>query len=164
MAMTLVSTTTVGSGGAASIEFTGIPQTGKDLLVLLSGRGASNAFAMRFNSNSSSIYSMIELSGDGSSTFSQGFSNLANFQRIVTGWTSNTANTFGNTSIYVSNYATASAKSASVDAVNENNATAADQRIMALSWNNTAAITSMILFGPGNLWSEFTTASLYIIS
>ncbi len=43
MTMTLVSTVTVGSGGASSIEWTSIPQSGKDLLILLSARAASNA-------------------------------------------------------------------------------------------------------------------------
>ena len=44
MAYTLIETITVGSGGASSIEFTGIPQeTGADLVVRLSARQSNQA-------------------------------------------------------------------------------------------------------------------------
>jgi hypothetical protein len=73
-----------------------------------------------------------------------------------------TANTFGNTSIYIPNYRSSAAKSFSVDAVTENNATLAYQNIQAGLWNNSAAITSIsISFLSGGNWAQGSSASLY---
>ena len=167
MTMTLVSTTTVGSGGAASIEFTNIPQTGKDLLVLCSlrtnndpdsiGYGIAN---LQFNSNSSN-YSNRRLYGQGSSAFS---TSASDFTYVVNG-SGSTSNTFSNDSFYISNYTSAVAKSASADQVWENNATRFDGAIRALLWNDTAAITNVKVnaLASGN-FVQHSTASLYIIS
>ena len=74
MAMTLVSTTTVPSGGAASIEFTGIAGTGKDLLLLLSARGADSELRLTFNSDTGANYTHRRLQGNGSTVSSSLFS------------------------------------------------------------------------------------------
>ena len=55
---TLISSVTVGSGGASSIEFTSIPSTYTDLLLNFSGRSntnqASGGFACKIEFNGSS--------------------------------------------------------------------------------------------------------------
>lgn len=168
MAMTLVSTTTVGSGGAASIEFTGIAGTGKDLLLLVSGRStdaASNGIPIRLALNSDTTnanYTGRALYGEGSGTptsFTLGSREIADVP-IST----QTANTFSNNLIYLSNYAGSTNKSFSVDSVTENNGTSYRARILAGLWSNTAAITSITLsLGTGN-FAQHTTASLYIVS
>jgi hypothetical protein len=165
MSMTLVSTVTVGSGGAANIDFGSIPQTGTDLLIVASIRNTSTGslLATRFNGDSSTSWQMIRLYGDGSTRVSDAPSNTYLYAPLNT--SSSTDNTFNNVSIYIPNYAGSSQKSVSVDAVTENNATAAQQVILAGLWPNTAAITSISLFNNANqTLAEHSTASLYLIT
>ena len=49
MGMQLIEHIEVGSGGAASIEFTGIDQTGQDLLLKVSSRNSADSDAHRWN-------------------------------------------------------------------------------------------------------------------
>ena len=72
-----------------------------------------------------------------------------------------TSNTFGNTSVYIPNYAGSTNKSVSSDAVTENNATTASQQILASIWNNTSAITSIFVSDTGSNLVQNSTASLY---
>lgn len=166
MAMTLVSTVTVGSGGAASIEFTSIPQTGKDLLLVVSARtnfGSNNGdtIAVRFNGDSANNYTFRNLRGDGSATTSvtTAFSGMY----VLVNPSVYTSNTFGNASLYVSNYTSSSAKSGSSDSVTENNATTSWQVLAANSWSGTAAISSLSMHGSQD-FLQHSTASLYLVS
>lgn len=170
MAYELIETIEVGAGGAASIEFTSIPQDGVDLLLLLNLRssyaGVSSISAIRFNAISSG-YSLIELVGNGSTAYSSSASGTI-FSRIVAAGDSATANTFGNTSIYIPNYSGSSNKVISVDSLTENNATSTDMRLIAGTLTNTAAITSITIptvLNPGTeVWKQYSIASLYKIT
>jgi hypothetical protein len=76
--------------------------------------------------------------------------------------TDSTSNTFANTSLYIPNYAGATNKSYSMDAVTENNATLAGQTIGAALWSNTAAITSIeIASNFGTNLSQYSSFALY---
>lgn len=166
MTMTLVSTVTVGAGGAASIDFTSIPQTGTDLLVVLSLRNSATASSteLRFNGNSSG-YSFRRLYGSGSSATSDTLSSQTNIDiyGALTS-TSQTSNTFSNVAVYVPNYAGSTNKSVSIDTVTENNATAAVQAIYAGLWANTSAITSVSFGNYAGNFVQYSTASLYTIT
>ena len=167
MAMTLVSTVTVGSGGAASIEFTGIAGTGKDLFILICPRASNSAtvneMKITFNSDTGSNYSTRFLRGFGSGTLSgTGDTNYAG-PYTFNGNTSS-ANTFSNFSVYVSNYTSSSTKSISIDSVQEDNATTGVQNINASNWAGTSAITSIQLAPTSGSFVQHSTASLYIIS
>ena len=172
MAMTLVSTVQVPSGGAASIEFTGIAGTGKDLLVLFSGRSAANnqnrALSIQVNSNTSDIYTTLRLEGTGSTVGTNKLSPGSGVPQILINsgqqGTATTANTFSNVAIYFANYASSANKSISADAVTENNATQAYQSIYAALAATTAAITSIKLYDDGSTFAQHTSASLYIVS
>jgi len=128
---------------ASTISFDNIPQTFTDLVVKISTRHSnSDGFAfpyVLFNGVSANQLSR-NLSGSGTSASTE-------IQGSIILWTSNgstsTANTFGNTEIYIPNYSGSSAKSVLIDSVAENNATAALQYIIAGLWNNTAPITSL---------------------
>jgi hypothetical protein len=141
----LISSNTVGSGGASSVTFSSIPATFTDLTLLISSRSAFTTFAndpilVNFN-GSTSNFSAIYLSTNGSSVFS------GPFARDFGNSTSNsaTSNTFSNNSIYIPNYSSSNNKSYSVDVVTENNATAVDIAFVAGLWSDTAAITSIAL-------------------
>jgi hypothetical protein len=74
-----------------------------------------------------------------------------------------TADTFGNTAIYIPNYqASGVAKSFSTDGVAENNATSASLGITAGLSEITAAITSIRIAPPASInWVEYSSATLY---
>jgi hypothetical protein len=160
------STVTVGSGGAATIDFTSIPATYTDLIVLLSGRSTAlntdENISLRFNSSTSG-YSRRVLTGNGASaTSSNSASEAEMFIGDVSGSTA-TSDTFGNLAIYIPNYASANNKSVSVDNVQETNATTAYARLIAGLWSNTAAITSLSVrpYGGSTNFAQYSTASLY---
>ena len=148
---------------AASIEFTSIPQDGTDLVVLISTRlaGASTDDALSITLNSStSNRSRRSLLGRGSTVAS-----FNSADGIIGSTAANTAtsNTFGSMQVYLPNYTSSSAKSASTDSVSENNDTRAIQEINAFLWNDTAAITSLKIDAPSNLMAG-STISLYKIT
>lgn len=162
MTMTLVETIEVGAGGAASIEFTSIPQDADDLLLVVSGRstGGGNGSAFRINGDTGSNYSYRRLygfgSGVGSDSATDSFALSGNV--AASGYT---ANTFGNFEIYFSNYTSSTAKSWSTNSVAENNATSSPQEISAGRWSQTSAITSLLLYISGANFAQYSTASLY---
>jgi hypothetical protein len=157
---TLISSVTVGSGGAASIDFTSIPATYTDLIIKLSGRGSSGGESnITVVFNSGSTYAGKRLYGNGSSPVSDSTSQWGGFSNASTF----TASTFSNTEIYITNYTSSNAKSWSVDSVNETNATNALMAIGAQLWNGTGAITSITLT-PDNAFVQHSTAYLYGIS
>jgi hypothetical protein len=168
MTMTLVSTVTVGAGGVASIDFTGIPQTGTDLVLVVSARtgyaGTGDNLVARFNGDSASNYTYRWLYGNGSSAGS-GTGAISGILGIVASGSTATASTFGNASIYIPNYTGSTNKSASCDAVNENNAASATQFINAGIWNNTSAITSISLVSTtSSTIQQYSVASLYTVT
>lgn len=161
MAMTLVSTVTVGSGGAASIEWTGIPATGKDLLILVSARATNSGDRfganLQINSNFSSARKM--LLGDGS-----GYVESGSYGTFSVPGSTATSNTFGSTSIYISNYTSSSNKSWQMDTSSEGNAATSmtQNEIVAGRTDYTSEITTITLSSV--TFAQHSTASLYIIS
>lgn len=158
--MELIATTTVGAGGATSIDLTSIPSTFTDLVLLLSARasGSDGTLAMTFNGVTTG-YSYRWLYADGSTPGSNSGSTYY-FGRISN--SSNTASTFANQIITIPNYSGAANKTLTADAVSENNGTSALQTLIAGSWANTAAITSISMTVPfGTSFAQHSTASLY---
>jgi hypothetical protein len=159
-----IATTTVGSGGASTISFTSIPGTYTDLLLVYSLRSSTSGedSLIKFN-GSSSNFSSRSLKGDGSSASSGNRSdNVFSASQVYSTYT---ANTFSNGSIYIPNYAGSNNKSFSIDTVLENNATSASSELRAGLWSNTAAITSITLenYAAGN-YVQYSSATLYGIS
>jgi hypothetical protein len=152
-----IETVTVGSGGAASIEFTAISGDFTDLVILYSIRNTAdiNTLNLLINGNTSN-QTARRLQGSGSTATS------STFTEVLNNASSTTANTFANGQIYIPNYRSAVAKSISMDIVSENNATSAFQFIDAWLWNDTNPITSLGLQGrAGGSIAEFSSASLY---
>ena len=166
MTMTHIETVEVGAGGAASIEFTSIPQDGVDLVILLSLRDTTSdsdrSVKLTLNSDTTSSYPRLWLTGDGSIAQSGGNTQTYLYAGQTNAATS-TSNTFGNIQVYLSNYTSSSNKSASVDAVYENNATEAKQYLIADTYENSTGITSVLIDSDGN-FVQYSTASLYKVS
>jgi hypothetical protein len=165
-----VQTVTVGSGGAASIDFTSIPQTGTDLLVVISARNSDasiyTASNIRFNGSSASVYSEKTLrSINGTTVDTNTLTNATSLiYSLATPGANATAGTFGNATIYIPNYTGSTNKSVSTDMVTENNATSNSISIVAGIWASTAAITSITIPPAAGTFAQYSTASLYTIT
>lgn len=162
----LISSVTVGAGGAANIDFTSIPQTYTDLVIKLSSRTnratiVGDFFVVSFNGNTANRSSR-DLYGSGSGSFSGSYSTMYGG---LTDSGDATASTFGNAEIYIPNYTSSNNKSISGDSVSENNATEAYVYLNAGLWSNSSAITSVTLTpNIGTLFNQYSTAYLYGIS
>jgi hypothetical protein len=153
----------VPSGGAASIEFAGIPSGYKHLQIrgigYASGAGANwyDAF-MQFNGNTSSVYDYHALEGDGSSASATASLNRSN---MIVGY-------FGGTNVSgmivdVLDYANIS-KNKTVKALtglNQNNSN--DRGILLVSnlYRSTVAVNSIKIFPSSGTISQHTSFALY---
>ena len=149
-----IQTVTVGSGGAAGIAFTSIPQTYTDLSVNLSLRSNSSA-----DTDDIVIFKINTVTTNQSGRFIYGTGTTAS----STTTSVSTSNVFGNANLYFPNYTSSNNKSFSMDAVNENNTTNAYFQILhAGLWSSSAAITALeFLPTSGTLWVQYSTATLY---
>ena len=169
MAYTLIETVTVGSGGASSIEFTGIPEeAGADLELVISARSVSGTairgINLYFNNDTAANYTRSRLVGEGANPVIGTGPHTDSVLEM--GWMSaagTTTSTFGNAKIHISNYASSSAKVATSFAASENAATDANLSMHAHTWSGTAAISSILMTTSGDI-AEHTTASLYLVT
>ena len=161
-----IATVTVGSGGAASIEFTSIPATYTDLALVISARDSRTTdtwsnITMRFNSDTGNNYSAILLYGEGSSAASVSNSAQSSITFVYANSNNSTANSFSNCQVYIPNYASSNNKSVSIDSVVENNAATGLDALTAALWSNSAAITSITLTPGTANFRQYSTATLY---
>jgi hypothetical protein len=164
---TLISSVTVGSGGAATMAFTSIPSTYTDLVLQVSARtdeaGANWSEGRITFNGSSSGYTNRYLVGTGSAVVSGDVGTAYVYGGRGTAAAA-TANTFGNSFVYIPNYTSSNNKSVSTDEVTENNATAALAFLGAGLWSNSAAITSITISNNTGNFVQYSTAYLYGIS
>jgi hypothetical protein len=153
--MTLIASSTIGSGGASSITFSSIPSTYKDLCLVTSirssvtssgGTGYQERLNIFFNGTTTN-YSERWMQGEGTSTVNTGttyfgVSGTAGLAgtAVPSDWT---ANTFNNNKIYISNYASSYNKSFAIDGTADNNGSFGSLMLAAGLWSNSAAINSI---------------------
>jgi hypothetical protein len=149
MALTyeLIASSTVGSGGTASVTFSSIPGTYTDLIVKGSVRGTNSGqvqqrILISFNGSSANYNFRTLNDAAGTPVYydrsSFGDNNLAYIPAPDA-----TANTFNNFELYFPNYTSSSFKSISVDGVMENNSSTNYNNLLGGLWSQTAAITSL---------------------
>lgn len=167
--MEFISSVTVGSGGAASMSFSSIPQTFTDLLVLVSGRhnttGSDNVIAQLNSNTSGYTFRYLGSSGTGVQQYSQanlGFSSGMPFGNI--GGTSYTANTMNNISLYLPNYTGSATKIGVGEGGFENNSNVGYLSLTGSTSPVTAAITSITIKPAFTSFVENSTAYLYGIT
>jgi len=164
----LISSVTVGSGGAANIEFTSISSTYTDLVLKMSLRENADAngqqIGVRFN-GSTSGYSRLASYGRGNGvdtakgtieTYARfGFAQSSTF----------TASIFGNYEMYIPDYAsTTEYKAFKTDSITESTAVEVyAQGFWVGLWANTSAITSILLqnLSGSTSFVQYSTADLY---
>ena len=159
--MTLIASNTVGSGGVASVTFSSIPATYRDLQILMSCKSASSseAYILMTLNGSSSSFTGIQIEGNGSAV-----SSATNTVGRVGVYSGSNFTGFTNNLIYIPNYAGSTNKSISADSVTENNnaASSSYQDMFATLWSNTSAITSIsFAFSGGTNFAQYSTAYLY---
>ncbi|NBQ85323.1 MAG: hypothetical protein EBU03_04280 [Methylophilaceae bacterium] len=165
----LIASSTVGSGGAANIDFTSIASTWTDLVLKVSGRSTAS-FTRRTmrvtinNSVTASDYADRYLLGSGSAASSS--ADAAGSQSYIVAWdlpaATGTANTFANIEIYIPNYASTSAyKSLSIDGVGEENGTTAYMGLVAGIYNQNTAISRITVAPDSGNFAQYSTAYLY---
>ena len=152
---TLISKISV-SSPTYSVTFSSIPNTYTDLKLVFStrsdyGAAGGQEVEIAINSVTTGYSSRMIYSNTGTSVSSASASN-AFFTwgggMVASG---STASTFGNSELYIPNYAGSNAKSASTDSVTETNGTATFMQLAAHSNTTTAAITSITLYA----WQSF---------
>jgi hypothetical protein len=154
---------TVGSGGAAEMDFTSIPGNYTDLIIKICGRSSRSGanideVYLRFNSNTGS-FSNKYLQGNGSAVNS-GAGSYALWTGYVPAATA-TGSTFSNSEIYIPNYAGSNSKSLNVDTAQEDNATAAYITMHANLWNVTYHIINFRVYTLIGSFVQHSTATLY---
>ena len=161
----LISSVTVGSGGASSIEFTSIPATYTDLCLKLSIRSAVADITdyVLMTVSSSTSYSSRLLYGNGSTATSSTWGSSTNTTLGIINAANNTASTFSNVETYIPNYLASQNKSLSSDCTQEGNtATNIYATLTAGLSSNTAAISSITLVtNSGSNFAQYSTAYLY---
>lgn len=163
MTMQLIQHQELGSA-QASITFSSIPQTFTDLWLVTSLRdntgstGWENAFI--YPNNSSANMTSRFLFGWGNNNVGSA-NNVPAVIYHQTARGGNTANTFSNSSVYITNYRAATAKSFSVETSVERNDVAGINAITSGLWNDTTAITSLVITAAVGSFAQFSSATLY---
>lgn len=157
-----LATVTVGSGGASNIEFTSIPQTYTDLLLVHSVRSTVGGYGtdvtITINGSTSDftakrVYGYSNIIASDSATRSVG----------TTSGTTAPANTFATSHVYFYNYAsTTLRKLFGVEAATPTNSTTDWVAIYNGGlWSNTSAITSISFRDVNAPFVQYSTATLY---
>ena len=124
---TLIKGETIGSS-AASYTFTAIPSTFTDLVVRTSTRGsqanANTTMYIKFNGDSSALYSWTYLQATGTSASSAQLSGDTQLRAEKTTSDNATANTFSSYELYLPSYTASQSKPISTINAQENNTTA----------------------------------------
>jgi len=156
------------SSAQAFVQFNAIPQDYSDLIVLMSARSSqssrSTAITVAFNNDNSGSYSFVKLIGyDSSQVYAgSGSGTPAQVPEIDVTGNSATANTFGNTSFYITNYTGAIEKSVVVEQSSENNSSSAYVLgINSYRYSSTNPITSIQFGLQGHNYMAGSSISLY---
>lgn len=141
------------SGSTNNVQFLNISQSYTDLRIVVSGTAASNSYlTIRFNGDTSSLYTHTEIGGDGTSPYSvrQGSAGY--------GYTSSIYTTQSTTTYDIKNYGS----TAFFKSYLTNNAAAGSFKSCVGLWRSTSAITQIdIGTAAGPNFSTGTTFSLY---
>lgn len=157
----LISSVTVGSGGAATMEFTSIPATYTDLVLKVSPRISSTNSTTYIDYNSSTSNQVWKRIYNSSGSVGNDNGSRQLMYSVTSDYT---ASTFGNTEIYIPNYASSNNKTSLVDTVQENNSATNGQALIGNMWSDSAAITAIRIVPFSGTFNQYSTAYLYGIS
>lgn len=147
-----IATTTL-TTTSSEINFTSIPGTFTDLIVVTNAIGSATLYALRLNADTTALYSRTRLVGDGTSATS---SRSTGQTEIVVDNLSST--NWGQSIIQIMNYSNATTnKTVLIRA----GIAATDTAAVVGLYRSTSAITSVRLFMGSNSFSSGSTFTLY---
>ena len=162
-----IQTITVGSGGAASVNFTSIPQTYTDLKLFYSFRTdragfVADSVGMTFNGLSTN---RSYKEGYGTGSGGSGGSAASNGASMMVGYPpcgNTTGSVFGSGVIYIPNYTSSNYKTAVVTQTGENGSATAYCNYVINLWSSTSAINQITFASDYAAYmSQYSVATLY---
>jgi hypothetical protein len=161
--ITLIGSVTVGSGGAANIQFTSIPGTHTDLFLKTSLRSTvtdgNDPYDLILTLNSTSTIASRVLRANGSVVTTNSITDrILRAGPVPSNWTTET---FSNSEIYIPNYTTSQNKTWHATSVTENAATTADMSFVGGLTSISPAVTSITIAGLAGNLAQHSTAYLY---
>ena len=159
----IISSVTVPAGGTSAVNFTSSPSTYADLCLKVSARKTTSGginLQMRFNDSTSGYIQRTIIAGNGNVVTYFDNSEIG-FMYVTS--SSDTANTFSSTEMYIPSYSSSNNKSVGINNVTENNASASTIAITAAAWANSAAINKIYLqiANGAGVFAEHSTIYLY---
>jgi hypothetical protein len=155
----------VGSGGAANIEFTSIPSTYTHLQIRGIGRTTaattSTAFYAQFNSDTASNYNYHYMYADSTSVYSGGAPNEPNIYAFRTTGASAASNIFGAGVIDILDYKNTNKYKTLRSLSGENRNGDGYVFYCSGAWRSTSAITSIKLFYSSGNFAQYSQFALY---
>lgn len=160
----LISSQVLGTA-AATVTFSSIPSTYKDLILRLSVRNdravTDGTLRLTINGLSTSIYSWTYLQGNGSAASSARSSATTSLSDIPLEGSSATSNTFSSVEIYIPSYTASQNKPVGIFGASETNATAIEIKANAGLIASTAAVSSIELSNTSTF--QFVTGSSFYL-
>lgn len=162
----LISSQVLGTS-AASVTFSSIPATYKDLVLRYSARlytdgtSARYPFFIGFNGSSGTAYSDTVLRGNGASVASFRSTSQPGLPDNPATAELSTANTFASGELYIPSYTISQYKPSSLFGVNENNTTSETMYANAGLYSSNSAITSLVCFN-SSTYTFVTGSSFYL--
>ena len=162
-AMESIATITVGSGGAANIEFTSIPGGFQHLQIRILSKSvitAGDTGDMIFNGDTANNYAWHALYGEGSVAGADSSTTRANIPlaRMVT---SSSTSVFGANIVDILDYASTSKNKTVRTFKGEDRNGAGAVLLESGLWMSTSAITSIKITGRSNNLAQYSQAALY---
>lgn len=157
---TLIASQTVSGGSTGTVTFSSIPQTYTDLVVVTNfGLGGAARLYLRFNGDTTSIYSDTWGTGEGATAYSGNDTNQ-NAMTVGGAWNGCSTSLTASAVISIMDYAnTSTFKSVLSRLANEKGGSGSVDAVVGL-WRSTSAITSVNVVG-GNVFLSGSTIKLY---
>jgi hypothetical protein len=162
-----IATYTIGSGGAASITFSNIPQNYKHLQIRYSARmaGSGDQLRCQFNGDTSNVYNEREMTGNMSVVYAG--SNINQSSIIFVGFMSgsaHTASSFGVGVVDILEYASVNRVKTTRTITGYNSNGSGLSAYLSGAWNSVAPIHSITLFPSSTGFVQNSHISLYGIA
>ena len=162
-----IATVTVGSGGAANVEFTSIPGTYTHLQIRAIARtnysgGVNDGFRINFNADTGNNYSWHQLGGNGAVAFAQAGSTTGTIYAAYIASSNSGSNMFGASIIDILDYANTNKYKTLRNLTGLDRNGAGDLTLGSGLWQNTNAITSIkFTQWDGTSFNQYSHFALY---
>ena len=157
-----IATVSVGVGGQATIEFSGIASTYKHLQIRGLVKGATGTqLQVRLNSDTTANFSSHNLAGDGASAASTGSANVTFFRQFPYSGLPTASNTFGVLVMDILDYADTNKRKTVRTLYGQDSNGSGEVGLSSGAWFGTAAVSTVTFFLPSGSFPQYSTLALY---